>query len=109
MIMVRQHKQKSDDLFAESTMTFGEHLEELRSALIKALTGLAIGFIVGLLGAQFVVDRIKDPLEKALKKYYVDRAIIDLTDEYGDEFPAATREFIKKNQIRFQESSSFDK
>ena len=101
--MARQHKQKNDDLFAESTMTFGEHLEELRSALIKALTGLAIGFIIGLLGAQFVVDRIKDPLEKALKKYYVDRAIIDLTDEYGEEFPTATREFIKKNQIRFQE------
>ena len=32
-----------NDLFQESTMTFGQHLEELRTCLFKAIDGLAIG------------------------------------------------------------------
>ena len=33
---------RDDDLFTESTMTFGDHLEELRSCLIRAFLGLLI-------------------------------------------------------------------
>ncbi len=60
---------KNEDLFKESTMTFGEHLEELRKCLFKAIIGLAIGFAVGLLFGGDVVSFIQTPLEAALKKH----------------------------------------
>ena len=45
---------QSKDLFDDSTMTFGEHLECLRTHLIRAIIGLAICVI----GALFIGDRI---------------------------------------------------
>lgn len=50
-------------------MTFGEHLEELRVCLWRAILGIAIGFMVGLLAAKSVVGWIQAPLENALKEY----------------------------------------
>ncbi|MBN1393796.1 MAG: twin-arginine translocase subunit TatC [Pirellulales bacterium] len=60
-----------DDLFRESTMTFGEHLEELRACLFKSVVGLMIGLIFGLypLG-KYVVQYIQTPLSDALTAYY---------------------------------------
>jgi sec-independent protein translocase protein TatC len=55
-------------------MTFGEHLEELRSCLIKAVFGLAIGIGIGLWCADWVVRVIQDPLEKALAQFYLGAA-----------------------------------
>ena len=40
---------KGDDLFEKSSMTFGEHLDELRIALVKSSIWLALGMLVGLL------------------------------------------------------------
>ena len=57
-----------DNLFEQSTMTFGSHLEELRGALIKALTGLLVGFLIGLYFANFVVEIIKVPLGPPVMK-----------------------------------------
>ncbi len=59
-----------DDLFQASTMTFGEHLEELRACLFKAVLGLAICFIVGLFVGGHVVQLIQRPLSQALTTYY---------------------------------------
>ena len=47
-------KHPDEDLFADTTMTFGEHLDELRVSLGKAVLGLLVGFIVGL----FIANRI---------------------------------------------------
>ncbi|MBI3464766.1 MAG: twin-arginine translocase subunit TatC [Planctomycetes bacterium] len=60
-----------EDLFKDTTMTFGEHLEELRACLFKALIGLVIGFLIGLLVADRVVAFIEGPLTKALKEHYI--------------------------------------
>ncbi len=62
-----------DDLFKESTMTFGEHLEELRACLFKSVIGLAVGFIIGLFIGRYVVQFIQQPLSKALNAYYQNR------------------------------------
>ena len=40
-------KHPNDDLFEATTMTFGQHLEELRAALFKALAGLVVGVLSG--------------------------------------------------------------
>lgn len=58
-----------DDLFADSTMSFGEHLEVLRVHLIKALIGVLIGTIVGLIFGGQIIGEIKRPLVKTLRKY----------------------------------------
>lgn len=60
-----------EDLFKDTTMTFGEHLEELRVCLFKALIGLVIGFLIGLLVADQVVAFIQGPLTKSLKEHYL--------------------------------------
>jgi sec-independent protein translocase protein TatC len=64
-----------DDLFKHTSMTFGEHLEELRSALFKAVLALAIGFGIGLLGGSYIVNWIQTPLYNALEAYYKDEAM----------------------------------
>lgn len=56
-------------------MTFGEHLEELRSSLFRAVLALAVGFIVGLAIGDWVVRRIQDPLVHALEEYYKEQAV----------------------------------
>lgn len=64
-----------DDLFKHTSMTFGEHLEELRASLFKAVISLAIGFGIGLYFAPTIVQLIQSPLEKALTTYYQAEAI----------------------------------
>ncbi len=54
-------------------MSFGEHLEELRRCLLRAIAGLVVGFIVGLfLGGQ-IVEMVQSPLKRALTAYYQGR------------------------------------
>jgi sec-independent protein translocase protein TatC len=65
---------REDDLFRESTMTFGEHLGELRNCLLKAIYGLIGGFIVGLMVGGHVVAFIQQPLLLALTRYYQDES-----------------------------------
>ncbi|MEM6470605.1 MAG: twin-arginine translocase subunit TatC [Planctomycetota bacterium] len=55
-----------DDLFDNSTMTFGEHLEELRHSLVRALICLGIGLGLGLTVANRVVRYVAEPLKVAI-------------------------------------------
>jgi sec-independent protein translocase protein TatC len=64
------HRQYNEDLFESSKMTFGEHLEELRLSLLKAVLSFVIGFLVALLFAGRLVDYVQTPLKDALKDYY---------------------------------------
>jgi sec-independent protein translocase protein TatC len=68
---------KDKDLFEGTTMTFGEHLEELRRCLMKALLGLVIAFLIALPPldlASKMVDYVKGPLEDALQDFYLTRS-----------------------------------
>ena len=55
----RKRYENDEDLFKGTTMTFGEHLEELRMCLFKAVVGLAAGFLVGLALSGRTVKAIK--------------------------------------------------
>jgi len=68
--MHRAKYQYDEDIFKDSTMTFGEHLEELRRCLFKAVLGLIAGVIFGLFIGGWVVEVITAPLAKALTSYY---------------------------------------
>ncbi|HJN67068.1 MAG TPA: twin-arginine translocase subunit TatC [Pirellulales bacterium] len=68
-------KRDNDDLFAESTMTFGEHLEDLRRCLVRALLCLAAGMVIALSVSDWVVQVINGPLEQSLQGYYETDAV----------------------------------
>ena len=59
--MVDSHE---DDLFKHTSMTFGEHLEELRSSLFKAVLALAVGFSIGLFFANRIVQWVQAPWKR---------------------------------------------
>lgn len=76
--MARQSK----DLFDDSTMTFGEHLEALRIHLFKALLGLVLGVTVCLIYGEDIVAFVEAPIDRALSKYSVKKRDLDhLTEE----------------------------
>ncbi|MFG0289064.1 MAG: twin-arginine translocase subunit TatC [Rhodopirellula sp. JB044] len=89
-----------DDLFDNSTMTVGEHLEELRSALVKAIIWLAIGLGFGLLVANRVVRYVQEPLKQAIIKYNADRDMAVLGISHTDD-PATLRfhQFLMENAL----------
>jgi sec-independent protein translocase protein TatC len=96
-------KTREEDLFEGTTMTFGEHLEELRTALMRSVFGLVVGFLIGLLVAKFVVTWITVPLTGALRDHYEIVAEQRLTELYGDELPADLRNFMKRERLLFEE------
>ncbi len=84
-------------------MTFGEHLEELRGALIRSLVGLIIGILVGLLVAKHVVRWIQTPLKSALDEHYEILAEQELTKRYGKNVPDLLKERMKDEHLTFEE------
>jgi sec-independent protein translocase protein TatC len=76
-------KKSPDDLFEKSTMTFGEHLEELRVCLFRSVIGIALGCLVGFFVANSVVRFFQSPLERAMERYYVDKALTDFGRDTG--------------------------
>jgi sec-independent protein translocase protein TatC len=67
-------KNPKEDLFSESTMSFGDHLEELRQCLFRGMIGLLIGVGVGIFLAKDIVKVIQLPLKDALREYYQQRS-----------------------------------
>ncbi|MDB5385847.1 MAG: tatC [Planctomycetaceae bacterium] len=61
---------KEKDLFDDTTMSFGEHLEELRTRLILALLGLTVGVIIALFFSDRVMKTLEIPVKNALERYY---------------------------------------
>ena len=111
-----------ENLFESSTMSFGEHLEELRTCLFKSLVGLVIGFGIGLCFGPYVVDFIQTPLQNALANYYegqsADRIGATLAEQQdadepssenaepgggGWEDPQKVEDFIKENHFLAEE------
>ncbi len=76
-----------DDIFDDTRMTFGEHLEELRMRMIRALVGLVvlmlIGFVLDAIGSAVgnkkigvgkpMFDVITDPVETQVRDFYYRR------------------------------------
>lgn len=91
-----------ESLFEDTKMSFGEHLEELRVALFKALIGLMVGVVLGLSVANHVVQQIKVPLEAALKGYYLDKAVLEVEKSYGS-ISDELKSFIMTEQVIYDE------
>jgi sec-independent protein translocase protein TatC len=89
-----------DDLFDSSTMTFGEHLEELRHSLVRAILWLAGGMIIGLYFADSVILFVQTPLEAAIQKFNADRDLhrLGYTDPNAPEIQSL-HEFLATNSL----------
>jgi sec-independent protein translocase protein TatC len=59
---------RSRDLFDDTTMTFGEHLEALRIHLFKAAFGLILAMVITLTWGNWFVDLIRRPIDQALTR-----------------------------------------
>ena len=73
----------NEDLFEGKKMSFGEHLEELRTALVRCMYGLAVGIVIGFCISKQVINVVVSPLEAALKQYYVNYTVDTIADEYS--------------------------
>jgi sec-independent protein translocase protein TatC len=62
-----------EDFFAETRMSFGDHIEVLRTHLIRAITGFCIGMLVSVLFAKVVFNIITSPVEAQLMEFYKER------------------------------------
>ncbi len=80
-------REYNDDIFDKSRMSFGDHLDELRSRMIKAVYGLVfcmtIGFVLDYIGdstgyksigvGKPVMRMIVDPVESQTRNFYLRR------------------------------------
>jgi sec-independent protein translocase protein TatC len=78
--MARQSK----DLFDDSTMTFGEHLEALRIHLWKSILGLVLTVGVCLYYGQSILGIVRQPIDNALADVARKKHDLKVTDDLGD-------------------------
>ena len=63
-------------------MSFGEHLDELRKVLFRALIGVALGCVVGFWFADRIVKILEEPLINAVNAYRSSDASEELVQRY---------------------------
>ncbi|MBX3419790.1 MAG: twin-arginine translocase subunit TatC [Pirellulaceae bacterium] len=84
-------RRSGEDLFEHSRMSFGEHLEELRKVLVRALIGLGIGSAVGLYFGNQIIGILLTPLNRSIEKFNQNRARQEVEQDLGwvpEEFEA---------------------
>jgi sec-independent protein translocase protein TatC len=59
---------RNRDLFDDSTMTFGEHLEVLRVHVWRALLGIILGVVLALYFGDKIIDFLRTPIDNALRE-----------------------------------------
>lgn len=88
-----------DDLFDNSTMTFGEHLDELRQSLVRAILWLAGGLLIGLFFADSVILFVQRPLESAIREFQADRDLHRMGYDPKAEEVKPLREFLSGGSL----------
>src|SRR5262249_17739482 len=67
----RENYKDPDDLFADTRMSFGEHIDNLRTHLVRALVGFAIAMVLSFgITKPFARVFIIQPVERQLGEYY---------------------------------------
>jgi len=60
----------SDDFFSDTRMTLGDHIEELRTHLIRAIIGFSVAVGLSLFFGGYVVDFIAAPIDSKLEDFH---------------------------------------
>src|SRR5262245_22999515 len=58
-----------EDMFADTRMTFGEHIEDLRTHLLRAIYGFLVAFLVAIPLGKPVLRFIAAPVEEQLEAF----------------------------------------
>lgn len=82
---------RNRDLFDDSTMTFGEHLEVLRTHVWRALIGMIIGVILCLFLGNYLVEFLRIPIDDALRR---NNKAVATDDLGGGEFWPFVMDFL---------------
>lgn len=90
---------KEDDLFKESSMSFGDHLEELRGCIFRCIVGIAVCFIIGLFFGASVMQVIQQPLTRALTRYLDKQNQTKITKIVEQGYPAEIAEKAFKSGL----------
>jgi sec-independent protein translocase protein TatC len=64
---------RDDDYFAETRMTFGEHLEDLRVHMWRAIYGFLVAMVVSFIPGWTVLRFIAAPVEQEIQRFYDER------------------------------------
>src|SRR5712672_274791 len=59
-----------EDMFKDTRMSFGDHLEDLRTHLWRAVKGFFIAMVFSLFIGKYVVEFIAAPVETQLQHFY---------------------------------------
>jgi sec-independent protein translocase protein TatC len=96
-----------EDMFNETRMSFGDHLEDLRTHLWRAVKGFFVAMVFSLFIGNYVVEFIAAPVQKQLQRFYdrqSRRQAADLEERAKDpNFFTATQRYpiiMSKNQLR---------
>ncbi len=115
-----QSSEYPDDIFDSSRMSFGDHLDELRTRMLRALYGLLVFLSIG-----FVLDAIGDytgnknigvgkpmltiityPVESQVRDFYYRRNLKIEDDKLGDKLTETPFERIQEIRKKLQETKS---
>lgn len=104
---------RSRDLFDDTTMTFGEHLEVLRVHVFRALLGLVIAVAVTLFFGDKIFLWLRNPIETALRERGLEDQVkfdapkesfysylMGMFSSKKNEAPTPPPEELKKDQLR---------
>ncbi|MBC7965272.1 MAG: twin-arginine translocase subunit TatC, partial [Fuerstia sp.] len=72
---------RSRDLFDDTTMTFGEHLEVLRVHVFRAVLGIFIAVSITLFFGDRIFSVLRTPVENAMKARGIENMTIDVPKE----------------------------
>ena len=72
---------RSRDLFDDTTMTFGEHLEVLRVHVFRALLGIVIAVAITLFFGDKIFMWLRSPIETALRDRGIEKVTFDAPKE----------------------------
>jgi sec-independent protein translocase protein TatC len=73
-----------DDFFSETRMSFGDHLEELRVHLWRAIGGFGVALFLSFFFGHIVVEYITAPVKRELAKFYERRSRKILAEQTSD-------------------------
>jgi sec-independent protein translocase protein TatC len=81
-----------DDFFAETRMSFGDHIEELRTHLWRAIYGFGIAVFISFFFGHLIVAYITAPVKQELERFYERRQKKILAQQnYDKKYQSANR------------------
>ena len=90
----RDQQPDPDDFFAETRMSFGEHIEDLRTHLWRAIKGFFVAVIFSFFSGKSVRTFIAKPVEDQLAEFY-DRRV----QKVEEDLQANNASLVEKNRL----------